>query len=304
MFTERLILRRWLEDDADALFKYASDPEVGPRAGWSPHRDVEESREIIRTLFGGETMWAIVLKGSDEPIGCIGYLPKGVSNIGVGDNEVEIGYWIARPFWNQGICTEALTWMIDYCFREKGFSALWSDFFVDNPASGRVMEKCGFMDTGIETFCPNLYGGTERKVKVMKRLPQPRFGFNTIGLFTTDNTRMVAFYRDVFGFTTDWNGREPNVEMCLGGMRLIMYPRVAFEDMISQKLSYPSERNGTMELSFDVPTFADVDREYDNAVNLGATPVFPPTTEPWGQRTCYVADPEGNLIEISSFKKG
>ncbi|MDO4802407.1 MAG: GNAT family N-acetyltransferase, partial [Prevotellaceae bacterium] len=155
MFTERLILRRWLEDDADALFKYASDPEVGPRAGWSPHRDVEESREIIRTLFGGETMWAIVLKGSDEPIGCIGYLPKGVSNIGVGDNEVEIGYWIARPFWNQGICTEALTWMIDYCFREKGYSALWSDFFVDNPASDRVMEKCGFMDTGIETFCPN-----------------------------------------------------------------------------------------------------------------------------------------------------
>ncbi|MDO4801241.1 MAG: VOC family protein, partial [Prevotellaceae bacterium] len=136
------------------------------------------------------------------------------------------------------------------------------------------------------------------------RLTQPRFGFNTIGLFTTDNTRMVAFYRDVFGFTTDWNGREPNVEMCLGGMRLIMYPRVAFEDMISQKLSYPSERNGTMELSFDVPTFADVDREYDNAVSLGATPVFPPTTEPWGQRTCYVADPEGNLIEISSFKKG
>ncbi len=81
---------------------------------------------------------------------------------------------------------------------------------------------------------------------------QPRFHFNTIGLFTTDNARMVTFYRDVFGFTTDWNGLEPNVEMHLGEMRLIMFPRTAFEEMISQKLSYPNGRNGTMELSFDV----------------------------------------------------
>ena len=114
---------------------------------------------------------------------------------------------------------------------------------------------------------------------------------------------MVAFYRDVFGFTTDWDGKEPNVEMRLGNMRLIMFPRAAFEEMISQKLSYPGGKNGTMELSFDVPAFADVDKEYDNAVKLGATPVFAPTTEPWGQRTCYVADPEDNLIEISSFTR-
>ena len=56
-----------------------------------------------------------------------------------------------------------------------------------------------------------------------------------------------------------------------------------------------------MELSFDVPTFADVDKEYQNALNYGAKSVLPPTTEPWGQRTCYVADPDGNLIEIGSF---
>lgn len=61
--------------------------------------------------------------------------------------------------------------------------------------------------------------------------------------------------------------------------------------------------NGTMELSFDVPTFADVDREYLQAITNGATSVLPPTTEPWGQRTCYVADPDGNMIEISSFIK-
>ena len=56
-----------------------------------------------------------------------------------------------------------------------------------------------------------------------------------------------------------------------------------------------------MELSLDVPTFSDVDKEYQNALNFGAKSVLPPTTEPWGQRTCYVADPDGNLIEIGSF---
>lgn len=128
-----------------------------------------------------------------------------------------------------------------------------------------------------------------------------RFRFNTIGLFTTDNAKVVAFYRDVFGFQTDWNGVEPNVELRLGEMRLILFPRKDFEQMTSQQFSYPQGKNGTMELSFDVPTFADVDNEYTRAVGLGAMPVFAPTTEPWGQRTCYIADPEGNLIEISSF---
>ena len=58
-----------------------------------------------------------------------------------------------------------------------------------------------------------------------------------------------------------------------------------------------------MEISLDVPTFDDVDREFKSAVSKGAKPVLEPTTEPWGQRTCYVADPDGNLIEISSFTK-
>ena len=137
-----------------------------------------------------------------------------------------------------------------------------------------------------------------------------RFTFNTIGLLTTDNAKVVAFYRDVFGFTTDWDGVQPNVEMSLDPstnsgqvLRIILFPRSDFEQMISQKLSYPHGLNGTMELSFDVPTFADVDKEYERAISLGAKPVFAPTTEPWGQRTCYIADPEGNLIEISSFVK-
>lgn len=130
-----------------------------------------------------------------------------------------------------------------------------------------------------------------------------RFRFNTIGLFTTNNQKIVDFYVNIFGFKTDWNGQEPNVEMHLDDMRIILFPRDAIERMTEQKFTYPSGINGTMELSFDVPTFADVDKEYNRAVGMGAVSVFEPTTEPWRQRTCYIADPEGNLIEISSFKE-
>ncbi|MGM9824869.1 MAG: VOC family protein [Paludibacteraceae bacterium] len=128
-----------------------------------------------------------------------------------------------------------------------------------------------------------------------------RFQFNTIGLFTTDTALVVRFYCDIFGFRTNWNGIDPNVELFLDHMRIILFPRTAFEHMTSRRYAYPDGINGTMEISFDVPCFADVDKEFARAVEMGAKPVFEPTTEPWGQRTCYVADPEGNLIEISSF---
>ena len=62
METERILLRPWREEDAEALYRHASDPEVGPRAGWSPHKSVDESRNIIRTLFANDHTWAIVQK--------------------------------------------------------------------------------------------------------------------------------------------------------------------------------------------------------------------------------------------------
>jgi RimJ/RimL family protein N-acetyltransferase len=94
METERILLRYWQESDAEALFKYASDPDVGPRAGWPAHKSVEESREIIRTFFHNEMTWAIVLKETGEAIGCIGYYTHETSNIPIGENDCEVGYWI------------------------------------------------------------------------------------------------------------------------------------------------------------------------------------------------------------------
>ena len=168
METERLILRPWRESDAEALFKYASDPDVGPRAGWPPHKSVEESLQIIKTVFNTPSMWAVELKETGEAIGCVGYLPASVSNLQIPDDQCEVGYWIGKPYWGQGICTEALRLVIDYCFNVKHYTVLWGDFFPSNPASGRVMTKCGFIDTGREIICPNLEIGSDKPVKVLK----------------------------------------------------------------------------------------------------------------------------------------
>lgn len=168
MQTSRIILRPWQDTDAETLYKFACDPDVGPRAGWPPHQSVEESREIIRTVFNSDHVWAIVWKETGEPIGCMGYYLPNESNIGIGPNDAEVGYWVAKPYWNRGVCTEALRLLIDYCRKEKAFDTLWCDFFVDNRASGRVMEKCGFQDTGEFNYCSKLLGGNERPIHVMK----------------------------------------------------------------------------------------------------------------------------------------
>ena len=168
METDRIILRPWFDDDAKALFKYASDPDVGPRAGWPPHKSEEESLEIIRTLFHNDTTWAIELKESGEAIGAIGYGPSCECQLPARENEPLIGYWVAKPFWNQGICTEALRLMLNHIRQTTDIPSLISGHFIDNPASGRVMEKCGFVATGETCIDPEQYQGEDRPIRVLR----------------------------------------------------------------------------------------------------------------------------------------
>ena len=168
MKTERIHLRRWQESDAEALFKYASDPDIGPRAGWPPHQSVEDSQKVIRNFFSNDATWAIVLNETNEPIGCVGYLTQAISNIPIGENDCEVGYWVGKPYWNKGICTEALQLLLDYCVNTMHFENVWADYFTGNPASGRVMQKCGFHDTGKLHRCNNLVGGDKDMVHIYK----------------------------------------------------------------------------------------------------------------------------------------
>ena len=190
METERILLRHWQESDAEALFKYASDPDVGPRAGWPAHKSVEESREIIRTFFHNDTTWAIVLKETGEAIGCMGYYTHETSNIPIGENDCEVGYWIGKPYWNKGICTEALKLMLDYCIHEKHFENIWADHFTGNPASGKVMEKCGFSDTGMLNSISSHFGYSAMqmdsiKVHLLVRF-SPSYSQQILPSFATD----------------------------------------------------------------------------------------------------------------------
>lgn len=85
------------------------------------------------------------------------------------------------------------------------------------------------------------------------------------------------------------------------GTLFMFYGRNDFEKMTNKRFNFASGINGHYEIALSVPTFKDVDLVYDEIVSKGAESVMQPTTEPWGQRTCYIADPEGNLIEIGSF---
>ena len=107
----------------------------------------------------------------------MGYYPHGKSNIEIGEKNAEIGYWIGKPHWNIGYCSEALQAMIRYYYEIKDFQTLWADFFIDNPASGRVMEKCGFIDTGKENICSNLFHGEDCPVRIIaSNIPKNRIG--------------------------------------------------------------------------------------------------------------------------------
>lgn len=123
------------------------------------------------------------------------------------------------------------------------------------------------------------------------------------GLFVEDMPTMVRFYRDVLGFAIAEEEDAENVYLVKDGTLFMLYERKNFEQMTSRKYEYVKSLNGHFEIALSVDTFEDVDAEYAKAVEKGARPVLEPTTEPWGQRTCYIADPEGNLIEIGSFNQ-
>lgn len=123
------------------------------------------------------------------------------------------------------------------------------------------------------------------------------------GLLVEDMATMIRFYRDILGFEI----REPedtaNVYLVKDGTLFLMYGRKDFEKLTHQRYDYVKGLNGHSEIALYVDTFEEVDAAFRKAVVNGAKPVLEPETEPWGQRACYIADPEGNLIEIGSWNK-
>ena len=142
--TERLLLRRWEDSDAENLYEYAKDPDVGPIAGWPPHQSVDESRNVIRTVFQGKEAYAICLKTDEKAIGAIELKLNGHTDMTDRDDECELGYWLGKPFWGQGIMPEAVKEILRHAFEEIGMTKVWVGYYEGNSKSKRLQEKAGF----------------------------------------------------------------------------------------------------------------------------------------------------------------
>ncbi len=123
------------------------------------------------------------------------------------------------------------------------------------------------------------------------------------GIFVKDMSVMICFYRDVLGFEIKEAENTSNVYLEKDGTLFLLYGRGDFEKMTGRKFNYARGINGHYEIALSVENFAAVDKAFQEVTSKGAKAVLEPTTEPWGQRTCYISDPEGNLIEIGSFNK-
>lgn len=145
LITERLILRPFEESDAESIYEYAKNPDVGPVAGWPVHTSVENSLEIIRSVLTVPETYAVCLKEDKKAIGSIGLMVGLASSLGLPGDEAEVGYWIGEPFWGQGLIPEAIKCVIKHAFDDLGLQRLWCGYFDGNEKSKRCQEKCGFV---------------------------------------------------------------------------------------------------------------------------------------------------------------
>ena len=144
--TERLILRNWNYSDLDDFYEYASVEGVGERAGWSHHESKSESQAILERFIEGKKTFAIVLKENQKVIGSLSleclrqYAGEELNDL----TGREIGYVLSKDYWNQGLMSEALHCLVEWCFTQQNYDFLMCCNFIENEASFKVQKKCGF----------------------------------------------------------------------------------------------------------------------------------------------------------------
>lgn len=141
--TTRLVLRPFEAGDAADLYEYARDPRVGPDAGWPVHKSLEESREIIATVFAAPNTFALVDKPSGKVIGSAGLVNRHQTLLPSPDDE--IGYALNPAYWGRGLVPEAVRELLRYGFEDLGLATIWCGHYDFNQKSRRVVEKCGFL---------------------------------------------------------------------------------------------------------------------------------------------------------------
>lgn len=148
LVTDRLILRQWRKTDAQAMYDYAKNPKVGPKAGWKPHSSILETEQIIDMFIENDDAWAIVLKDGGKLLGSVG-IHKGDKSRPNINSVYTLGYVLAEECWGNGYTYEACREVIRYVFEELEAEMLVVHHFVFNKQSQRVIEKCGFTREGV-----------------------------------------------------------------------------------------------------------------------------------------------------------
>ena len=167
--TERLTLKMFTLDDAQDVYEYASNPNVGPPAGWAPHKNVEESRRIIQEVFMPPEAWAIRVKGEDKVVGVIALEPD---RLRPDANSRELGYNLAEDHWGKGYMTEAAKEVLRFAFCELGLDQVGICTSKVNRRSQRVIEKCGFVYEGTLRRAYKTYDGSLRDSMIFSMLKE------------------------------------------------------------------------------------------------------------------------------------
>lgn len=153
--TERLILRSIVDKDAADIFEYAREINVGPNAGWEPHENIEETKEIMKQIFIDQpNVFGMVLKANNKMIGSIGLIedPKRAN-----PHAKMLGYAMSEHYWGQGLMTEASEAIIDFGFKDSQTHIITCSCYTFNKRSRRVIEKCGFKYEGCLRQCELRY---------------------------------------------------------------------------------------------------------------------------------------------------
>ena len=140
--TTNTTLRPWMESDAKCLYHFAKNPNIGPITASPPHNNIEDSLNIIKTVFSKKETYAIVK--DNIPIGCVGLLFHPDTNHWWGEGAVELGYWIAEEYWGNGYAVEASKILIEHAFNDLNVKEIYASYRLENNQSKRVLEKLGF----------------------------------------------------------------------------------------------------------------------------------------------------------------
>ena len=175
LVTDRLILRKMTPNDAEAVFTYASDPEVTRYVVWETHRSIEDSKALLDLVTskyesGGEPEWGIVYKGDHRFVGTCGIVSWEPYHA-----RAELGYALSRDYWGRGFVAEAVRAMISFGFKEMNLNRIEARCIAENTASARVMEKAGMLYEGTLRQ-RELIKGEHRDMKVYSILRDERRG--------------------------------------------------------------------------------------------------------------------------------